>query len=287
MSDLVYDGTDLWARVKWRIKGGAVIDASKVMLVDSGAPFTGISASNLHPSLTIIGLALVQILGCVGDALVLAGGEMAITIDGTERTCSKPVRYSPCFKTDILGLDQLIELGILRGVTVKGTPRPPGISLPPISLGVVGSAVLQFLTIAPGTVPFAATPRPGLFSFSGGLTPQGEYASAQLAFEHHWPALITFGAEFEVVAAFIAKEELEFVAVSFAVPHGFKVVGGEPSASTTTLRAGQSEMVRVRLVAPRHAGDYHWETTVRIGTLDGQEVARVPGCVVVREHLNA
>jgi len=285
MSDLVTDGTRLWARIRFRLRGGRVIDPAKIMLVDTGAPFTGISASNLDPDLNLIGLTSVAILGCAGLGIVLDGGEMILNLDGVDVSCTQPVVYSPCFLTDILGLDQIIPMGILRGLRIVPSSPRPFVSLPPTPLGVLYPLIAPLLTIRPGTYPFQLTPRPGMFAFLGPMVPQGSYIAVGWEFAQYWPQAILAGSEFDVAVAFTARQPLEFASISFEVPFGFKILSGDPSRSIPSPGAGAVEEIHLRLLAPRAAGDYFWRSTIRTAGREGELVRSVDGRLVVRDQL--
>ena len=269
MSDLVTDGTRIWARVHWRVKGGREIDASKIMLMDTGMPMTGISASNLDPDLTIIGMILVGLLDCVGLGLVIDGGEMSLNIDGKNTVCSKPVVYSPCYESDFLGLDQILELGLIRGLTVAPHTPQPFVTLPPARVGDLYPFIAPFVTIRPGTHPVRITPRPGLFSFLGTLAPQGSISSPAWAFEQFWPQVIPTGSQFDVAVALSVQQNLEFISIALEVPNGFTIIDGDPSRTIPAPKAGHTETIQLRLLAPRSAGDYFWRSNVRAGTTQG------------------
>lgn len=287
MSDLVYDGSRLWARIEWKVKGGATIDGSKIMLVDSGAPYTGISASNLDPNLNLVGLTTVAILGCVGDGMVIDGGEMNIDIDGHGATCSRPVIYSPCFEgVEILGLDQMVELGIIQGFSIAGSPPPIGMTLPPFPLtsGDVGAIIVSLATVRPGTYPTPVTPPPGLFALTGTVLPKAGYLASNWRFEGGWPDVVRPGAVFPLELATSFDDARAFMAASLEIPFAFELEAGDPSWIIHQPQRDSSHAASLKLRAPDNEGDYYIQINVRTGEEDAKsETVELMGRIRVRD----
>ena len=273
MSDLRYDGIRLWAKVRWRFKGGPDIDANKIMLVDTGAPSSTISYSNIPPGLTLIGLSATIIGGTSGEVLILDGGEMVMTVNGVEKSCSFPVKYNPRFNIDILGMDQVFTLGLIPGL-MGGPPTP----LPYIPLGP--------FTVFPGLLDIFGTPT------SAGITPlpgtflelpvQGTADTPQWKFEQRWPGMIPPGVTFPLMINVVLKKAVTSLTIAFEIPGGFKIAQGNATNTMNSLHVGDPVCIPLQLVASPNTGDHFWKTIIRSTTVKGETTqTEVAGRIIV------
>lgn len=281
-NDVKTDGVRLWARVEWQTTGGQTIDPQKIMLVDTGAPGSSISLSNIAavpPGLTLDGIVQgVGAGGVTGDAAVIGGGQFVADFngDGIKEVCPVPVLYMPWVQIDILGLDQIGNLGLipwLYGQTFHGFGLPywivgHGLSLTPARIYHWFDPTYGRMAIPPDYQ--TETPTPGLFSYIGLPVPRGGISAPdEWDYLGNWPVQIPPGMVFQMRMTFTAREPHPFAVITQVLPYGFSLVSGDLSTVIAPVEPWVTYEIPLMVEASPAPGDHFFQSVVRV--MDGAE----------------